>query len=211
MVATWLGEAQRILCGDGPILKTCFQGTSQANVEIMSLPSPDFFKITRIDLRRPASGINKRIRPMGHIIERPTDRSTQPSDVPSTYAVWAGNDASGNNAKGIMWDKNFGTTGIAADLFIYLRQMPKTPVDGGQAIEVLDTWVDAMKDYAEMRARLRMSVMDEGQSKLATIARDAWEVGRQRARDASEPENDDEPVTTRDAALYTIDDEDTTF
>ena len=206
MVATWLSQAQRTLCSDGPILKTCFQGTSQANVEICSLPTPDFFKITRIDLRRP--GLNKRIQPMAHIVERPADRSTTPSDVPNTYAIWAGNDASGNNAKGIIWDKNFGTTGIAPDLFIYLRQMPKTMVDGGQAPEVLETWQDAMLDYGEMRARLRMAAMDDGQRQLATIARDAWELGRQRARDASEPENEDEPVTVRDAGLYTVDDED---
>lgn len=215
MVSDWLGEAQRILCAEGPILRTCFKGSSKANVEITSLPTPDFFKITRIDIRRavgaPGSGqVNKRIRPMGHITERPTDRSTVASDTPSKYAVWAGNDASGNSAKGILWDKNFGTDGTD-DLYIYLRQMPKTPADGGQAPEVAEVWQDAMVDYAEMRARLRMSAMDPQQLTIAKSCSEQWEIAKQRARDQVDPEFDDEPVVVQDVAGYTVDDEDTTF
>lgn len=216
MVATWLSEAQRTLCAEGPILKTCFAGSSQANVEITSLPTPDFFKIVKIDLRR-TNSVKKRIKPMGHIMERPVDRTTTTADVPEKYAIWAGNDASGNNAKGIIWDKNFGASNPNADptnnpdLFIYLRQMPKTMADGGQDPEVAEVWQDALVDYGEMRARLRMAIMDGEQAKLAQIANAAWEAAKQRARDAAEPESEDEPVTVQDVAGYALDDEDTSF
>jgi len=206
MVATWLSEAARTLAMEGPILKTCFQGTSQANVEIMSLPAPDFIKIVRIDLRR--SNVQKRIRPMGHIKERPVDRTTQTSDTPSKYAVWAGNDASGNSVKGIVWDKNFGSTGTAPDLFIYLRQMPKTMVDGGQAPELTEVWMDACKDYAEMKARMRMAIMDPQQAVLAQLCAKSWELAKQRARDSAEPETEDEAAPVIDDMDYTVDDTD---
>lgn len=195
MVAVWLGEAQRRLCVAGPILKSYFRGSSQQDVEITSLPAPDFIKICRIDVRRSGS-VNKRLRPM-RLLERTADRTSVSGDIPTQYCVWSGVDGSGNAKKGLMFDKNFGSSGTN-DLYIWIRQYPKEPVDGGQAMEISDAWCDVCLDYAEMMARGRMASMDKDQVSLARIAEGRWNQGMALATDYTDPEYDDEPITVTD-------------
>jgi len=205
MVATWMSEAQRILCAAGPILKSYFRGSSQQDVEITSLPTPDFFKVCRLDVRRSTSPqVYKRIRPMT-VIQRDANRTSSPNDIPDYYCVWAGVDGSGNSKKGLMFDKNFGSSG-SNDLYIWIRQMPKEMVDAGQDPEVGEVWQDGLKHYAEMLARGRMAIMDKDQVTLARMAQERWMASLSMASDYSDPEFDDEPLTVSDETRVFDDD-----
>lgn len=197
MVATWMSEAQRTLCSAGPVLKSYFRGSSVANVEILSLPFPDFFKVCRLDVRRSTAPIvNKRLRPMT-VLQRPADRTSNANDVPDFYCVWSGVDGSGNAKKGLMFDKNFGTSGTD-DLYVWVRQVPKEMVDGAQGPEVDEVWQDALKHYAEMLARGRMAAMDSQHIALGQMAERRWLAALDRASNMSDPEFEDEPITTSD-------------
>lgn len=173
-----LSEAQRMLAAAGPILRTIFKGNSIGGAEATSLPTPDFYAIIRVEVRR--TDVKKELEPM-LAMERPVDRTTVAADVPSRYLIWGGNDAAGNNVQAILFDKNFGTSGVE-DLWIWIRQRPKTLVEGVQDPEVSEDWQDGMMDYAEYRARARMASVDPNQVPLARLADQAWKECLMRAK-----------------------------
>lgn len=182
MILAWLDEAQKILAGEGPILVTIFKGSSVANAEALSVPVPDFYAIHRVELRRPTTNVYRELTPM-RPLERPVDRTVRTGDVPSKYLVWGGNDVDGNNVQALLFDKNFAESDVDnGDLWIWIRQMPKTMAENTQAPEVTERWQMGLLCYAEMRWRMRQSAVDPTQITLVKMLAPEWEEWKAKAR-----------------------------
>lgn len=191
----WLNEAQRKLCGAGPILVTVGYANSKVNAEFYTLPD-DFWKMMYVEYR-PAGGSAKEIKPSTFTRKAPGPHV----GTPGNYGVWGAADTLGDNLIVLWFDFVFPSDGVN-DLWIYYWQMPN-PVSVSKDPELNPYWQDFMVDYAEAMARVRLMSYDPGQRTLMDRALSSFERGMQEAKDMYFHQVGSQPLYPIDNAGYT--------
>lgn len=176
-ILNWLNIAQRMLCTQGGILYTVETTTTVHDQDMYSVPG-DYLKVMAVYLFH-ATGdrAQKALFPIS-IVEKDPDRRT---GTPDSFYVH-GLNVSGDNKFALGLQPIPDTNNDGCTLEIWIRQLAKDMVSGGQGPEAMLQWQDALVHFACGRAFTRLSTMDPGKTSLADREMGLWEGWLKRAK-----------------------------
>ena len=161
-ILNWLNIAQRMLCTAGGIQYTTETATTVSGQEEYSLPG-DFLRCMAVYIFH-ATGdkAQKALYPIS-IVERDP---TLGQGTPKAFFVHGAN-VSGDNNMVLGLSPIPDANNAGANLEIWIRQLPKDMVSGGQGPESMLQWQDALVHFACGRAFTRLASMDPGKIAMA--------------------------------------------
>jgi hypothetical protein len=117
------------------------------------------------------------------IVERDPTRAR---GTPTDFFVH-GESISGDNMMTIGLSPIPDANNAGAELEIWIRQLPKDMVAGGQGPESMLQWQDALVHFAASRAFTRLSTVDPGKAALADRELQQWNVWLSKAKKFQSP------------------------
>jgi hypothetical protein len=182
MIMNWLNIGQRSLATAGGILYTSETAVTVAGQEQYSVPG-DYLRVMAIYLYHTTGDkAQKALIPMT-VIERDP---TLAQGTPDFFYIHGAN-VSGDNSMVIGLSPIPDTNNAGCNLEIWIRQLPKDMVSGGQGPEAMLQWQDALIHFAAARAFTRLSTADPGKAALADREMAIWETWMKRARKFQSP------------------------
>jgi hypothetical protein len=181
-IQNWLNIGQRMLCTQGGIIYTTETATTVASQESYSVPG-DYLKVMAVYIYHASGDQAKRALFPITVHERDPARST---GTPESFFVH-GLNVSGDNQFTIGLKPIPDANNAGASLEIWIRQLPKDMVSGGQGPESMLQWQDALIHFAAARAFTRLSTMDPGKTALADREMGMFETWMKRAKKFQSP------------------------
>lgn len=191
-VVSFLNRGQRQLCRAGNVLLTCAFVDTVAGQEEYNVPT-NYIKTECVFL-----GVTKtRLFPM-NVGDRDPNKT---QGIPSFYYIWGGTQ-NGVNVYTIGLNP-IPRSGVAQDLVLRYRKSPNKMVHSTQGSmvnpEVIESWQDALIDYALMMIYRRLG---KDFTTLFQDHRAAWNGWIVEANNFINPLQNDYPIARRDTGLY---------
>lgn len=191
-VMTFLNRGQRQLCRAGNVLLTCAFIDTVAGQEEYNVPT-DYIKTECVFL-----GVTlRRLSPM-NVGDRDPNKT---QGIPAFYFIWGGTQ-SGKHVYTIGLNP-IPRTPVKGDLVLRYRKSPLKMVHSSQGTmvdpEVLESWQDALSDYALMMIYRRLG---KDYQTLYDGHRDAWKEWIVEANNFINPLQNDYPMQRRDTGGY---------
>jgi hypothetical protein len=182
MILNWLNIAQRSLCTQGGIQYTTETATTVAGQEEYSVPG-DYLKVMAVYIYHTTGDKAQRALFPITVVERDP---TLAQGTPEAFFIHGANVISDNSMViGLRPIPDANNAG--ANLEIWIRQLPKDMVSGGQGPESMLQWQDCLVHFAAARAFTRLSTADPGKAALADREMAIWETWMKRARKFQSP------------------------
>jgi len=181
-ILNWLNIGQRQLATQAGIMYTTETATTVAGQEEYSVPG-DFLRLMAVYLYHTSGDrAQKALFPISVAERDPT--LTQ--GTPDSFFVHGANVGS-DNSMVIGLCPIPDTNNAGSNLEIWIRQLPKDMVSGGQGPESMLQWQDCLVHFAAARAFTRLATADPGKAALADREMAIWDTWLKRARKFQSP------------------------
>lgn len=183
MLVDFANVGQRKLSVAAGCIYSADSTTTVAGQELYTVPA-DYLKVMAVYLNHATGDKAQRALIPMSVIER-DPRLTQ--GTPSHFYAHGANDASGNNTMVLGLQDIPDTNNAGCTLEIWIRQLPKDMVSGGQGPELAIQWQDEVVHFMASRAFTRLATMDPSKATLADREMALFQIAENRARKFQQP------------------------